>query len=1206
MKKFIYTIIAMLGILLPTSAWAAEDSYREAYAVLEVTADNDGSITDAWLTLYYDDLKSTRKGTVVDLDKMQEEPNIMQAKRSLHSVIIDQSFADCRPTSTAAWFGYCMELKTISGLEYLNTSEVTDMTGMFMECGVDKLDLSTFNTSKVTTMNNMFAMCRGLVGLNISSFDTSNVTDMSFMFGGCSSLTTIIAGDKWSTDKVTQGDYMFSECTSLVGGNGTKFDENHTDPSYARVDKEGQPGYFTQGSSSGSGKAEPYAVLSEDNTTLTFYYDEQKEARGGMIVGPFDPSYGPNYEPDWYDKREYITKVVFNSSFADCTTITSTLHWFYGCSNLAEIEGISNLKTDNVTTMYCMFFGCANLASIDVSGFNTANVTNMSNMFGGCSSLATIDLSKFKTDNVTNMSGMFGSCTRLTKIDVSGFNTEKVTSMFGMFDYCSSLEVLDLSSFKTDNVTDMDLMFQNCSNLTTIYVGDNWVKDKVTVGSYTFLECSNLVGGAGTKFDASHVDYTYARIDAEGAPGYFTNIADKDKAKEEEQITATPTWAFQENMLILSCETEGAEINYAMENWTTEEEADSISKAMDVIAKSVVYSAPIEVTDNIVIKMYALKEGLRTSKDTTFIYDYKAWSELYDVIRYGVGIAEKATDNAKVDQSLVEELRWALNEGDHMYQMRAEVSSSEAEYFTVAIMEACKKIEEQLNATSGKVETPTFSFSGDSLVISTTTEDALIWYQSAAIDSTYAEGFAQYSGPIVIGDVKMNAKATKEGMEDSEVASMVYYYTEWQELIETTYQCSAILSEIEVSKPSDDILAMIQSVEVEIAYVRETYESDRLSWDRDKINEEIEKLRIATIEIEAKWKEQSANATYEGTVLTVNGQTTMDAALEQVGGRAEVAKNIAAIVWNSSASLSKSDLEGFIDNPNLLIFVKTDSIVPEGVNNVVIDGKAKSITLVDADGNNNFYAPQAFTAESISYTREFKQTTQKDVSRGWEGICLPFDVQTYTHETHGAIAPFRNDASEFHFWLHQMTDKGMTIATTIEANKPYIISMPNSSAYAATYNQAGKVTFAAKNVTIPATVFNEVWTADGKIAVLTTFAKLKADNNTYALNVNDGVDGYEEGSVFISNYRDVRPFEVYTFHEPNRASGSRFISVSSLFGGESDDSTGIIDVMENQNGEVVKVYSINGSLIKQGNRSEVMNSLPKGLYIIGNQKVMVK
>ena len=113
--------------------------------------------------------------------------------------------------------------------------------------------------------------------------------------------------------------------------------------------------------------------------------------------------------------------------------------------------------------------------------------------------------------------------------------------------------------------------------------------------------------------------------------------------------------------------------------------------------------------------------------------------------------------------------------------------------------------------------------------------------------------------------------------------------------------------------------------------------------------------------------------------------------------------------------MCKSDLEGLIDNPNLLIFVKDASLAPDSVNNVIVDGKAKDIVLVDADGNNNFYAPQAFTAESISYTREFKQNTQKDVSRGWEGICLPFDVQTYTHETHGAIAPFRNDASEFHF-----------------------------------------------------------------------------------------------------------------------------------------------------------------------------------------------
>ena len=34
---------------------------------------------------------------------------------------------------------------------------------------------------------------------------------------------------------------------------------------------------------------------------------------------------------------------------------------------------------------------------------------------------------------------------------------------------------------------------------------------------------TNLVGGAGTKYDANHVDKTYARIDGGASlPGYFT------------------------------------------------------------------------------------------------------------------------------------------------------------------------------------------------------------------------------------------------------------------------------------------------------------------------------------------------------------------------------------------------------------------------------------------------------------------------------------------------------------------------------------------------------------------------------------------------------------------------------------------------------------------------------------------------------------
>ena len=64
---------------------------------------------------------------------------------------------------------------------------------------------------------------------------------------------------------------------------------------------------------------EPYAVLSDDNTTLTFYYDKNKVKNGGMDVGPFEYGYissGVNsgtygVTSGWYGQRDNITTVTF-------------------------------------------------------------------------------------------------------------------------------------------------------------------------------------------------------------------------------------------------------------------------------------------------------------------------------------------------------------------------------------------------------------------------------------------------------------------------------------------------------------------------------------------------------------------------------------------------------------------------------------------------------------------------------------------------------------------------------------------------------------------------------------------------------------------------------------------------------------------------------------------------------------------------------
>ena len=267
---------------------------------------------------------------------------------------------------------------------------------------------------------------------------------------------------------------------------------------------------------------EAYACYTSSNTTLTFYYDGLRSSRTGTT---YDLNEGNNY-PDWYtdSTNANVTKVVFDPSFANARP-TSTYSWFDGMSALNVISGLSNLNTENVTTMIQMFQGCTGLTSLDLSNFNTANVTRMGSMFAICSNLTSLDLSSFNTANVTNMAGMFSTCSNLTSLDLSSFNTSKVTIMISMFYRCTSLTSLDLSHFNTANVTNTSNMFYQCSNLTTIYAGNGWSTNAVTGSSQMFTYCSNLVGGMGTTYSTSNPkDKTYARIDGGPSnPGYFTD-----------------------------------------------------------------------------------------------------------------------------------------------------------------------------------------------------------------------------------------------------------------------------------------------------------------------------------------------------------------------------------------------------------------------------------------------------------------------------------------------------------------------------------------------------------------------------------------------------------------------------------------------------------------------------------------------------------
>lgn len=72
-------------------------------------------------------------------------------------------------------------LKNIK-MQGFDTSEITDMSYMFMSSGVETLDLSGMDNSKVKSMYAMFDSAEKLSKVNLKNFYTPEVTDMGFMF----------------------------------------------------------------------------------------------------------------------------------------------------------------------------------------------------------------------------------------------------------------------------------------------------------------------------------------------------------------------------------------------------------------------------------------------------------------------------------------------------------------------------------------------------------------------------------------------------------------------------------------------------------------------------------------------------------------------------------------------------------------------------------------------------------------------------------------------------------------------------------------------------------------------------------------------------------------------------------------------------------------------------------------------------------------
>ena len=210
-------------------------------------------------------LRGLKLSNVTDMSSMFEHcPSLTS---------VDMSETNTENLTNVEYMFYCCNSLESIDLSGLITDHVTNMGFMFCECySLAHLDLSRFKTDHVTNMMSLFSNCTSLTSLDLSRFKTDNVTNMDFMFFSCSNLTsldlssfdtkkvksiwrmfwrderlsTIYVSEKWDMSNVKTSDAMFYGCSSIVGGAGTTYDENHTDYSYAHIDEGlGNPGYLT-------------------------------------------------------------------------------------------------------------------------------------------------------------------------------------------------------------------------------------------------------------------------------------------------------------------------------------------------------------------------------------------------------------------------------------------------------------------------------------------------------------------------------------------------------------------------------------------------------------------------------------------------------------------------------------------------------------------------------------------------------------------------------------------------------------------------------------------------------------------------------------------------------------------------------------------------------------------------------------------------
>lgn len=241
------------------------------------------------------------------------------------------------------------------------------------------------------------------------------------------------------------------------------------------------------------------------------------------------------------------------------------------------------------------------------------------------------------------------------------------------------------------------------------------------------------------------------------------------------------------------------------------------------------------------------------------------------------------------------------------------------------------------------------------------------------------------------------------------------------------------------------------------------------------------------------------------------------------------------------------------DHSNVLVFADE----AYSANNVVNNGKCANLVLNEAQA---FASPEDFNAENVSITRP--------VYAGYNSMCLPFWVSKEDLKANNLLTYKENIEEDNQVKINFETKDA------IDANVPFIAELSSDS--------------------------NEPLTFTNKGIVNTPASLGDPFVGTMAPTSGEGKYGLGTDNLFHKGGANAKlnAFHAY-LNIPESQSAKAFVLAIN------GETTGISSIASESKGEAVKVYNLQGCQVATVTSAEDL-SLPAGIYIINNKKVVVK